>query len=239
MKALVQDGKSGHLHLQCEPGDTDQLRRIVGIELPRVLAKFAAKNTQYGEASFDLGIRGQFADMHRKYVLLRKAMWDNPGEPLEFEPLEEILGDFIGHILMTLDMLSLDRNKIFADTFLDAVLSEPESELVAHGEDGEEIARSFPANWKGRHTYQVRESVGGKLFTTCRGRALLAAGPTDPRCGVYFGDNFGNSVQRCAGVAGHTNMEWDAVTHPDMPANRSEDRPWGWHINDNYDMWRE
>jgi hypothetical protein len=44
-------------------------------------------------------------------VLLKKAMWDAPESELEFEPLEEILDDMIGHALLSLDLLGQTRRE--------------------------------------------------------------------------------------------------------------------------------
>lgn len=54
-----------------------------------------------------LGSRGQFADLWRKIPKLKRAMWDKL--PLEGEPVEEILMDFIGHAFLSLDFVKKEK----------------------------------------------------------------------------------------------------------------------------------
>jgi hypothetical protein len=87
---------------------TEQYKRIEDEILPVVMERFRNKTAEYGNgAANDLGIRGQYSDMHRKMIKLRRAMWD--GEVLTSEPLEEVIGDMIAHCLLTLDMLAQDK----------------------------------------------------------------------------------------------------------------------------------
>lgn len=71
----------------------DILERI----LPECIALYLRKNKDYGESDDDLGIRGDFADMHRKWKKLRRSMWD--GQALKDESTREVLIDMIGHCL--------------------------------------------------------------------------------------------------------------------------------------------
>lgn len=81
---------------------TQQGYRCLEIAL-EALELFVTKNNGYGEPDEDdLGARGQYADMHRKWKRIRKHLWD--GQPWEgSESFEEVLMDFIGHILLTID----------------------------------------------------------------------------------------------------------------------------------------
>jgi hypothetical protein len=76
--------------------------RIIRRELTGVLTRFAEKSLDYKDGAQVLGIRGQFADMNRKWIKLRAALWD--GQVLTGEPPDEILQDMIAHCLLTLDM---------------------------------------------------------------------------------------------------------------------------------------
>lgn len=101
----VNTNEDSHSHFILEDEDTGQLRRIVTRELPNVINHFAAKNREYGENADVLGIRGQFADIWRKIGKLRTGMWDDNPEQLTSESVAEILGDLIGHCLLSLDMI--------------------------------------------------------------------------------------------------------------------------------------
>jgi hypothetical protein len=91
-----------------QDGDSRELHDIVNVYLPRFLALFSQKNKDYGNGfSNELGIRGQYSDIHRKVGKLRRAMWD--GEELEFEGVSEILLDLVGNAFLTMHML--DQNK--------------------------------------------------------------------------------------------------------------------------------
>ncbi|QFG08209.1 hypothetical protein PBI_GRETELLYN_72 [Gordonia phage GretelLyn] len=70
---------------------------------PKVLENFARKNADYGDTSFDLGIAGQYAELWRKVGKLKGPMWE--GKSLEFEQMDEILQDLIGHCLLSLYFL--------------------------------------------------------------------------------------------------------------------------------------
>lgn len=71
---------------------------------PAVLQRFLDKGRDYGDTFTTLGVKGQFADIHRKYGKLRRALWDDA--VLEGEQPEEILQDFIGHCYLTLYLLN-------------------------------------------------------------------------------------------------------------------------------------
>lgn len=88
--------------LDLPPSSTAQGQRCLEIA-KEALTLFVEKNNSYGEPdSDDLGSRGQYADMHRKWKLLRRHLWD--GEPWRGnEPFEEVVFDFVGHLLLTVD----------------------------------------------------------------------------------------------------------------------------------------
>ena len=85
----------------------EQLDRICETHIPRFIELFSAKNEEYGENAFVLGVKGQYADMHRKFPKLKRALWDD--EPLVHEPVEEVLMDLIGHCFLTLDLLAQEK----------------------------------------------------------------------------------------------------------------------------------
>lgn len=91
-----------------EEGDSQELVVIAQRIMPEWLALFARKNRDYGSGSaYELGVRGQYSDIHRKMIKLKRAMWD--GEQLDFEDTDEIIKDLISHLFLTLHMFGLQR----------------------------------------------------------------------------------------------------------------------------------
>lgn len=91
-----------------EEGDSQELVVIAERIMPEWLALFARKNRDYGSGSaYELGVRGQYSDIHRKMIKLKRAMWD--GEQLDFEDTDEIIKDLISHLFLTLHMFGLQR----------------------------------------------------------------------------------------------------------------------------------
>lgn len=95
--------------LQVQKGMGDQATKIVDEILPEVLAGFLAKNADYGDTSFDLGVAGQYAELWRKVGKLKGAMWE--GKELEFEQVDEIISDLIGHCLLSLYFIKQEQFK--------------------------------------------------------------------------------------------------------------------------------
>lgn len=91
-----------------DDGDSQELLVIAQKIMPEWLAMFARKNRDYGSGSaYELGVRGQYSDIHRKMIKLKRAMWD--GEQLDFENTDEIIKDLISHLFLTLHMFGLQR----------------------------------------------------------------------------------------------------------------------------------
>jgi hypothetical protein len=62
--------------------------------------QFIKKQMDYGDSANDLGMEGQYAELHRKIGKLRRAMWE--GFPLVNEGLEEVLMDLVGHCFLAM-----------------------------------------------------------------------------------------------------------------------------------------
>lgn len=77
--------------------------RIATSIAPDTVELFVKKAADYGVHADDLGLKGQYSDIHRKIKKIRRSMWD--GETLAFESLEEILMDLIGHCWLSIDMI--------------------------------------------------------------------------------------------------------------------------------------
>lgn len=128
--------------IETEEGDSPELNVIARRLLPEWLELFARKNADYGAGSaFGLGLQGQYSDIHRKMIKLKRAMWD--GHDMAFEGLEEIISDLIGHLFLTKYMLVLkeegDREVAYSgstDSFVERFISElggPEQALRLSG----------------------------------------------------------------------------------------------------------
>lgn len=120
-------------NLVTEDSDSPELKVIVNELVPEYLELFAAKNADYGsfeESAGVLGVRGQFADIWRKIPKLKRALWD--GDDLEFEGVDEVVLDLIGHLFLTLYMLRtkerVEREHAYSvmstDEFLDKLIEE-------------------------------------------------------------------------------------------------------------------
>jgi hypothetical protein len=87
------------------PGETYQGNRCLGI-LGEAWGLFVEKNNIYGEPDDDdLGAQGQFADMHRKWKRIRKHLWEGQEWPADGESFEQVMMEFIGHVLLTIDFM--------------------------------------------------------------------------------------------------------------------------------------
>lgn len=94
--------------IQTDGLDSPELHIIATRIMPEWLALFARKNRDYGSGSaYELGVRGQYSDIHRKMIKLKRAMWD--GHDLDFEDTDEIIKDLISHLFLTLHMFGLQR----------------------------------------------------------------------------------------------------------------------------------
>lgn len=78
---------------------TQQSIDIIREVLPDMLNRFLQKNADYGDEFINLGPRAEFVRIANKFGKLKQALWD--GEELQFEQVEEILDDFLGHVLLT------------------------------------------------------------------------------------------------------------------------------------------
>lgn len=84
---------------------TESAKRILLDHFPEWAALFLAKNRHYGETANHLGIKGQFADINRKFWPLKAFLWDDKEPTPGSETPEVIILDLIGHLFLTLDLL--------------------------------------------------------------------------------------------------------------------------------------
>lgn len=94
-----------NVHLRWSHGDwpTETSRAIMSRYLGEWFELFMSKQADYGDRGNDLGLAGQYAELSRKFIKLRKAMWD--GEELAGENLEEVLFDLVGHAFLSIHYL--------------------------------------------------------------------------------------------------------------------------------------
>lgn len=104
-----------NIHLGIDTGfmmlpETTAVRFLVeGNGIADWVKHFLTKQQDYGDWAGELGARGQFADMYRKWPKIRKAMWD--GEPLVGEQLDEVLMDLIGHCFLSLMFVKREKGE--------------------------------------------------------------------------------------------------------------------------------
>jgi hypothetical protein len=74
-------------------------------EMELAMLRFAEGYAEYGPGAADvLGLAGQWGDLHRKVMKLKRAMWSGEDGYLKREEEPEILRDIIGHCLLSLEM---------------------------------------------------------------------------------------------------------------------------------------
>lgn len=200
-----------HLHVGWEEGkDTKQFARILVGIVPEVLQRFAEKNAEYGNnANRDLGIKAQFVDIHRKMIKLRRALWDDEPQALKSEPVEEVIGDLVAHLLLTLDMLREGDQQV--------ELRAPD-EIVLGSLIGDDLVSEYEPNFKGRHSYLIASPTN--RFAS-RGYSVLLPTAGQERCPWFYGEPT-NGDRQCVGVAEHQDM-YDGGS---------------WHINKELQVWR-
>jgi hypothetical protein len=88
-------------------------QEMLGPILQHALDRFKGKAEDYSLTFKDLGVMGQYSDMHRKMKKLKRVLWDH--KTLKGEQEEEILEDLIGNCLITLWLLE-NEDQIEHDT---------------------------------------------------------------------------------------------------------------------------
>lgn len=80
-----------------------------GDGLHKWLRHFLSKQVDYGDHANELGAKGQYADMYRKWPKIRKVLWED-GE-LVGEQVDEVVLDLIGHCFLTLMFLAKEKGE--------------------------------------------------------------------------------------------------------------------------------
>lgn len=81
-----------------------QLRStIVNICLPIAVHRFLMKNEDYKDDNDEFGAKGEVMQLSKKVKKIKRAIWDE--EKLTGEPLDEVIDDMIGHLLLLREQL--------------------------------------------------------------------------------------------------------------------------------------
>lgn len=84
---------------------SDALDRIQILE-SEWIRQFTARYLEYGEGAADeLGLAGQWGDLHRKVNKLKRQLWLGDDRVPTRESPREILLDIIGHAFLAIDMI--------------------------------------------------------------------------------------------------------------------------------------
>jgi len=125
---IMPDGDG--VEINGQTGDSIELMNIATRLMPEWLRLFASKNADYGDGAKVLGVRGQYADINRKMLKLKRSLWD--GDKLQFEDSDEVIMDLIGHLFLTLHMIRFkeetDRSHAYSglstDEFVERFIGE-------------------------------------------------------------------------------------------------------------------
>lgn len=84
---------------------TDKAYDILHGPLWQAVQLFVRNNNEYGEEGANqLGLGGQYADINRKVLKLKRVMWDRESAEGWREKPDEIMMDLIGHLLLSIQM---------------------------------------------------------------------------------------------------------------------------------------
>lgn len=211
-REAVAEGDVGVTAVISEWQDSDQLQRIITRELPKVLELFARKNAEYGETASqdgDLGLAGQYSDLHRKMKKLKVAFWDGHPEQLTSESPEEVIKDMIGHLLLTLDMLRMSKSQ---SQYEGMVADDVAGRKEGSGDAGKDLQYGHPF-----------DPIPNNMFSNGL-HAIRMAGRGEERCHSYPRHVHGVDERlRCVGKAGHTTQASESAGER--------------HINNAMDSW--
>jgi hypothetical protein len=85
---------------------TKESIQVITDELSIILQK---KNKDYGGASFDLGMKGNFVHIHDKAKRLRTLVWE--GQASNFESVRDTLLDLMGYCVIGLHILEQEQTE--------------------------------------------------------------------------------------------------------------------------------
>lgn len=165
-------------------GDSKELQAIATELMPAWLELFAKKNADYGAgSSFELGVKGQYSDIHRKMIKLKRALWH--GEELAFEGVEEVIQDLISHLFLTQYMLrtksAAERAYVYGDedSSIDWLIEQVGGHHAAYNL-AEELPKAFANKVRQRclPVLKEQESVK-KVVVTVDGPVLEGPSPEE------------------------------------------------------------
>ena len=87
------------------PIESPTLRRIQLLD-EEWFEQFTRRFMEYGEGAADeLGLAGQWGDLHRKVAKLKTELWKGIAVDDQHEEAREVLLDIIGHAFLAVDMI--------------------------------------------------------------------------------------------------------------------------------------
>lgn len=141
--------------------ENNPYKEMINDILPGLIENFYNKSGDYGPAGFvDLGIKGQFSDMWRKMVKLKRSLWD--GFELRYEDVDEIMSDLFGHLMISLYLLrvpSQPEPKVAQDPLYGYGSWLPTTEEVADAQESRG-AIALTTKWDDTGRCQVRDLHG-------------------------------------------------------------------------------
>lgn len=160
---IIPDGDG--VEINGQSGDSLELLNIATRLMPEWLRLFANKNADYGsESAKILGVRGQYADINRKMLKLKRSLWD--GEQLQFEDSDEVIMDLIGHLFLTLHMIRFkeetDRRHAYSDMSTDEFVERFIEELGGP-EQALRVSATLSEALSSRITNRCREMLHGPV----------------------------------------------------------------------------
>lgn len=217
---ITPDGDS--VEIAGQSGDSRELVNIATHLMPEWLRLFAAKNADYGDGAKVLGVRGQYADINRKMLKLKRSLWD--GDQLQFEDSDEVIMDLIGHLFLTLDMIRFKEETDRSHAFSGLNTSEFVERFIAElGGPAEalRVSATLSEALSSRVTNRCHEMLGDNI--------VISAWMPDKRVSVaerMAGEQFAQADFEQSGsgirMGGVTNLKFEAVgevTHPEMAAD--------------------
>jgi hypothetical protein len=94
------------LKVENDPDPVDEQLTYVRAVLEGIWDAFTLKYAEYGEGAADaLGLAGQWGDLHRKVMKLKRSLWVGDSGYLVSEDERQILADMVGHCLLAIHMI--------------------------------------------------------------------------------------------------------------------------------------
>jgi uncharacterized protein YcaQ len=92
--------------LKIDPNSEDETLSNIRVIIHQFWDQFLPAYAEYGpRAADELGLAGQWGDLHRKVKKLKAPLWEGDKDRLTRETPRQVLYDIIGHALLAIDMI--------------------------------------------------------------------------------------------------------------------------------------